>query len=54
MSPVEPRLLISCGGSRVFGVSSGVVASLLGLMARSISGIASGGVTSICKVTSMP
>ena len=43
MYPGVPKLSISCGGYRVFGVSSGVAASLLGLMVRSISGIASGG-----------
>ena len=43
----------SCGGSRVFGVSSTVVSSLLGFMARSISVIASVGVTSMSLVTSI-
>ena len=37
----------------MFGVSSTVVASLLGLMARSISVIASGGVTSMSGVYSI-
>ena len=44
MSLIVPGLSSICGGYRVFGVSSGVIASLLGLMARSISGIAYGGV----------
>ena len=53
MSLVVTGLSISFGGSRVFGVSYGVVDLLLGLMARSISEIAYGGVTSMCGVTSM-
>ena len=44
MSPVVPGLMSSCGCSRVFVVSSGVFASLFGLMERSISGIASSAV----------
>ena len=53
MTPVLPVISISCGSFSVFGVSSGVVASLLGLMARSIYGIDSGGVISMCGVTSI-
>ena len=53
MSPVVPVLLNSCGGSRLFGLSSSVVDSLLVLVAMSIYGIASCGVTSMCVVTSM-
>ena len=44
-------ILSSCGGSRMFGVSSGVVDFLLGLTARSISLIASDGVTSMSLVS---
>ena len=51
MSPVVTKLSSSCGGSRVFGVSSGVVTSFLGLMARSISVIAYDVFTSMCGVT---
>ena len=54
ISPVVPGLSIGFGGSRVFRVSSGVVASLLGLMARSIYGISSGGVNSMCGFISIP
>ena len=53
MSPVVPGLPSSCGGSIVFGLSYGVGASLLALMARSIPAIDSGMVTSVCGVTSM-
>ena len=51
ISPVVPKLLSICGGSRVFAVSSGVVDSFCVLMVRSISGIASGGITSMCGFT---
>ena len=53
MSPVVPVLLNSCGGSRLFGLSSSVVDSLLVLVAKLISGISYGGVNSRCVVTSM-
>ena len=53
MYPVVPGLSISCRGYRVFVVSSGMVASFLVLIEMSISGIYSGGVTSICGVTYM-
>ena len=47
VSTVITGLLISCGGSRVFVVSSGVADLLLGSMARSTYGIDSVGVTSM-------
>ena len=47
MSPVVPVLSSSCGGSKVFGVYFGVVASLLVLMTSSIYGIYYGGVASM-------
>ena len=47
--PVVPGLSISFGCYIVFVVSAGVVASLLGFMARSVSGIASGGVIYMCE-----
>ena len=53
MYPVLLILSNSCGGSRVFGVSFGVVDSLLVLVAKLISGISYGGVNSMCGVTSM-
>ena len=51
MSPVLPRVLSNYGGSKVFGVFYGVVDSLLGMIERSIYGIAYDGVTYICGVT---
>ena len=45
--PVLPTLSSSCGGSRVFEVSSGVIGFLGGLMTRSKSGIDYGVVTSL-------
>ena len=53
MPSIVSRILSSCGGSKVFELSSCVFASLLVLMERSISGIASGGVTYMCGVNSM-
>ena len=47
MFPVVPRRSSGCGGYTVFVASSGVVDLLLGLMARSTSGIASVRVTYI-------
>ena len=47
MSPIVTRLPSSCGGSRVFVIFSGVVASFLGLMVKSISRISYGLVTSM-------
>ena len=53
MSPIVFVIVNSCGGSRVFGLSSNVVASLLVLVVSSIYGIYSCGVTSMFVVTSM-
>ena len=47
MSHVVPRLSSGCGGSIVFGSSSGVIDLLLGFVARSTSVIAYGGVNSM-------